>query len=125
MESNKNVVTCKDCLWFDKCGQDKICKHIHFNEEYFEQEVLPRLRENIVPRQERKLSRKSIAQPGVVYDYENTLDYFVVQLINDTLKEIRHGRVAYIFTLNQVEMILSFEPTANIELHDGIFYVSM
>ena len=123
---NQNVITCKDCLWCGNgCEKEKVCEHIHFiSDEYFEKEVLPRLRASIVPRQEKKLSRKSYREPGVVYD-DTAFDYYYVQMINDCLSEMRHKGTYYLFNVDQVRTILSFEPEAHVQLNDGIFYISL
>lgn len=39
----------------------------------------------------------------------DTLDKYYVSMINDTLSEIRKGKVAYLFHLSQVQEIMRFE----------------
>lgn len=45
-----------------------------------------------------------------------SLDAYYVQLINDTLRQIRKGHEAYIFSLDHVKDILRFEPNAQFEV---------
>ena len=39
----------------------------------------------------------------------DTLDKYYVSMINDTLSEIRKGKVAYLFHLSQVQEVMRFE----------------
>lgn len=123
---NQNIITCKDCLWHGNgCEKEKVCEHIHFiSDEHFEEDVLPRLRASVVPRKEKRLSRKSYREPGVIYD-DTAFDYYYVQMINDCLSEIRHKNTYYLYNVDQVKTVLSFEPSANVLLHDGTFYINL
>lgn len=124
MEDN-NIVSCKDCLNYSRCGNSKACKHINFiSDEHFEREVLPKIRESITPREERRLSRKTRRVPGIIYD-DTTFDYYYIQMINNCLKDIREQQTAFLYTIEQVREVLSFEPTASVVLNDGVFYISL
>lgn len=119
--------SCKNCYWNYQCCEDKACEDFTLlDEETFESVILTDMRSRITPRAERKLSRNYYRNRGVVYDDGcDTLDTYYVKMINDTLDEIRHGRMAYIFSLEQVEEILSFEPLADVLLEDGVYYVNL
>lgn len=119
--------SCRNCYWNYQCCEDNACEDFTLlDEETFESIILPDIRDRIKPRPERKLSRNYYRNRGVVYeDGCDTLDAYYVKMINDTLDEIRHGRLAYIFTLEQVEEVLSFEPLADVMLEDGIYYISL
>lgn len=69
------------------------------------------VRGNITPSHDKFLKRVYQKYP---YDTDKTatLDYYYVGMINDTLREIRHGHIAYIFTLKQACEVLRFEPQA-------------
>lgn len=122
---NVNCVSCSDCIWGDMCSENTPCHHIQFlSDEYFQDVVLPRIRESITPRRERRLSRKVIKSSGVDYSGES-LDSYYIAMINDCLNEVRHKRVAYLFNVDQLREVLSFEPDCNIEINDGIFYISL
>lgn len=72
-----------------------------------------KLRKTVVPSRERRLHSPNVApgrRDGVVY--QDTQYHWYVQLINDVLGEIRHGRAAYVFRLDHVKEILRFEPNA-------------
>lgn len=45
-----------------------------------------------------------------------SLDKYYVELINDTLRQIRKGHEAYIFSLDHVKDVLRFEPNAQFEV---------
>lgn len=50
--------------------------------------------------------------------YEDTLDTYYINLINDTLRQIRHRQTAYIFSLYHIRDIFRFEPDANVEYNE-------
>lgn len=39
----------------------------------------------------------------------DTLDKYYVNMINDTLSQIRKGKIAYLFHLSQVQDVMKFE----------------
>lgn len=78
--------------------------------EDFLNKAITALRAVIIPSKEKRLTRHGSKIPGVIY--EDTLDKYYVDMINDTLSEIRKKRTAYIFNLKQVAEILRFEPLA-------------
>lgn len=39
----------------------------------------------------------------------DTLDKYYVNMINDTLSEIRKGKIAYLFHLSQIQEVMKFE----------------
>jgi len=114
-------------MWQGQCRCDGECEHFDpSNEEMFENIILPQIKDEIVPRKERKLSRKIHKNRYVVYDDDYTpLDSYYVGMINDVLQQIRHGDVAYVFTLDQVKEILSFEENTHVILSGGIYYLSL
>ena len=118
---------CLNCMWQGQCRCDGECEHFDpSNEEMFENIILPQIKDEIVPRKERKLSRKIHKNRYVVYDDDYTpLDSYYVGMINDVLQQIRHGDVAYVFTLDQVKEILSFEENTHVILSGGIYYLSL
>lgn len=59
---------------------------------------------------ETKLVRRNKYKPtGGTFGDVFTLDWFYVQLINDSLSELRKGHVAYVFSLHHIIDILRFE----------------
>jgi hypothetical protein len=125
----KNAIKCEDCYWGDKCPSESgnICEHFtYLDENTFEEKVLPYIREHVHSRVEKRLTRKSLRSRMVSYDDSTTpLDDYYVGMINDTLSEIRRGRTAYLYSLEQVWELLSFEPTASIYLKDDTYYVQL
>ncbi len=104
-----------DSLWDDEFE--------FLNEDDFENIVLPYLRETTAVYKEARLSRKIHRSKSVTYnDGVGTLDEYYVRFINDSLRTVRCGEIAYIFNLEQVREILHFEPNTNFTLQDGIFY---
>lgn len=46
-------------------------------------------------------------------------------MINDSLKLIRHGEVAYLYKEEQIKDILTFHPNISLTYADGAFCVSL
>jgi hypothetical protein len=73
--------------------------------------IISRIKHNTPTSNKRKLTRSTLSENKGIR-YEDTLDTYYVGLINDTLDEIRKGRSAYLFTFEQVQDVIKFEPTA-------------
>lgn len=101
------------------------------NEEW--QVLLEYLRVNTLISADNKLKRN--AQNGKVVrlyisltDNEfktDTLDAMYVNFINDTLREVRKGRVAYAYHTYQIMELLRFELELKCDLVNGIFYIKL
>ena len=82
------------------------------NMDSFLGSVVTYLKENTLPSKDRRLKRcvgRTIGTTGMKNDNVTTLDDYYVRLINDTLSEIRHGHVGYVFNLSQLRDVLRFE----------------
>lgn len=55
-------------------------------------------------------------------DNVETIDNTDRQIINDTLSEIRMGRIGYIYHFRYIQTLLKYELNIRVELKDGIFY---
>lgn len=74
--------------------------------------VITYIKENTLPSKDRRLKRRvgrTVGAIGMKNDGVTTLDDYYVRLINDTLSEIKHGHVGYVFTLSQLRDVLRFE----------------
>ena len=78
----------------------------------------------IVPAKTKKLERYSGTTSGGTGS-DTTLDHYYVEMINDTLDEIRAGEVAYIFNARQIADILCFEPRAEFTYEDEAIAVRL
>lgn len=58
---------------------------------------------------DKRLKRVSTGDRNKMTCDGDTLDKYYVSMINDTLSEIRKGKVAYLFHLSQVQEIMRFE----------------
>ena len=76
----------------------------------------------------KKLSRNSYNYfgMGITYRDDCNLDGYYVGLINDTLHNIRHKKLAWVFNLKQVEEIFRFEPNVEVtyDVDDGVYYLA-
>lgn len=109
----KNL-NCENCLWTDSCNGD--CSEIHFvSDEYFENVVLPKLREENEVRTERWMEED---------EDDLSEEYYYSTGLNQSLRDIRSGETAFLYNLQEVKDVLSFEPYINIVLNDGIYYAN-
>lgn len=131
-DTNRKFTCCGLCVWGDSC--EKIdakeaskCKHFSLlDDSQFESVILPYLREHTPPSNKKRLTQHILKNRDITYtDLKPTLDEYYVSMINDTLHEIRSGRTAYIFNLEQVRDIIRFEPRAEFTLYEGIYYVNL
>ena len=81
----------------------------------FMEYVVDALIETVVPRAGKKLRRHPVTDKTTYDDKIPPLDYYYVALVNDTLSEIRKGHEAYIFSLEQLRDVMSFEPRVCVE----------
>jgi len=134
MNSNRKIYhsNCENCQYGGgQCAaMDKLsrCKSYDpVNEELYVDELMEYLRGHIDPSIHKKLNRTiSKSSSDITYDDgSGTLDHYYVGMINDALKEIRHGLTAYVFSESQIAELVRFEPDIEVELNDGIFYVSL
>jgi len=76
----------------------------------------------------KKLSRNSYNYfgMGITYREDFDLDRYYVGLINDTLHNIRHNKLAWVFNLKQVEEVFRFEPDVEVtyDVDDGVYYLA-
>jgi len=126
------VSDCKNCHYGDSCPdvQDKDTSCTDFmpvDENTYISELMASLRYNNIPSVDSRLKRRVPKNRSVDYydDGVTTLDSYYVNMINDTLGEIRAGLTGYVFKAEQVAELLRFEPEIEVEMHDGIFYVSL
>ena len=73
--------------------------------------IISRIRNNTPKTNRKRLERKINRQSNGI-KYEDTLDTYYVQMINDTLSEIKQGHKSYLFSFDHIKEILSFYPTA-------------
>ena len=73
--------------------------------------IVSRIRNNTPKTNRKRLERKINRQSNGI-KYEDTLDTYYVQMINDTLSEIKQGHKSYLFSFDHIKEILSFYPTA-------------
>ena len=78
----------------------------------------------IVPANTKYLSRHSAKTAGGTQS-DTTLDFYYVSMINDTLREIRKGRVGYVYNVRQIVDIRAFEPKAEFTFEDGAVAVRL
>lgn len=120
--------SCSQCIMSKSCLQNgyTCTKFYPDNSDAFLEYVVTYLKENTVPSKDKRLKRRVgvSSSIGMKYDDVTTLDNYYVKFINDTLSEIRHGRLGYIFTLSQLRDVIRFEKNIKVRYYDGCYEVS-
>ena len=89
------------------------------NSRIFLDYVISYLREN-TPRSQDKIMKRKVgfdlqfSRYGFVDDGVTSLDTYYVQMINDTLEQIRTGKVGYVYSLWQVQDVMRYEPLIDV-----------
>lgn len=118
-----------DCC--DFCIKDHQCKHeitydcfITLNNKDFTDKVLELLKKQNTPSKKLFLTRqrsKNISfNDGIA-----TLDSYYVSMINDSIRSLRAGKIAYLFNWNQIIEILRYVPDIKVSVKNHIFYVKL
>lgn len=126
----EDYTNCNDCYWEDctKCGRLKPVNSCDYffptDQEKYTNNLIQKLRERNIPSLEKKLRRRAIKSNNVFNDGVDSLDSYYVSMINDSLKQIRSGDTAYLYSIEQLKDVLRFEPNIKIHYMDGIFHIS-
>lgn len=86
--------------------------------------MVEKIRSNIAPCNKRSMRHIPNTLKKMTDDIE-VLDFYYCQLINEVLKKIRKGGVGYVFTLEQVKDVLSFEPKALVYYNAKLYSFSV
>lgn len=121
--------SCNQCIMKGSCGKyGYTCTRFYpDNTDSFMEMVVHELKRNTLPSKDKRLKRRvgrSISSLGMKRDDITTLDDYYVRLINDTLSEIRYGKMGYVFTLSQLQDVIRFERDIKVRYCDGCYEVS-
>lgn len=84
------------------------------------------LRMNTGKSHDKRLMRRPINDRHRMTCDGDTLDKYYVNMINDTLSEIRKGKTAYLFHLSQIQEVMKFEDIDfTYNSNDGCFAVRL
>lgn len=84
------------------------------------------LRLNTGKSHDKRLMRRPINDRHRMTCDGDTLDKYYVNMINDTLSEIRKGKTAYLFHLSQIQEVMKFEDVDfTYNSNDGCFVVRL
>ena len=123
---NNIYLNCTYCLYSDTCPRYESCEYlspVNDDDEYCNN-LMKRLRAANKKTNQKYISAgfncKSAYNDNVtpIYQYHR-------QRLNDCLKDIRSGLIAYIYSEDDLKTILRFEPEINVTHHDGVFYISL
>lgn len=123
LHSNGIPYSCNQCIMNKSCLQNgyTCTKFYPEHMDSFLDCVVTYIKENTLPSKDKRLKRRvgrAAGTVGIKNDNVTTLDDYYVRLINDTLSEIRHGHVGYIFTLSQLRDVLRFERDVKVRHND-------
>lgn len=93
------------------------------------QSLLSYLKEKNIPSVDKKIPRlkvnKYVIGSYIVLsnnDNVETIDNTDRCIINDTLDEMRKGRMGYVYYIRYIEILLKYEPDMNVNIDDGVFW---
>lgn len=92
------------------------------------QSLLSYLKEKNIPSVDKKIPRlkvnKYVVGSYIVFSNNDNVETIYDNdrsIVNDTLDEIRRRRLAYVYYLKHVEILLKYEPDMNVNIDDGVF----
>lgn len=122
---------CKHCC-FQVCGNkvsnenpctDYCYRFTANNMPNFINSVAEHIEHTSTIRKERLMKRVTplVSQNTTKKDSIYTLDHYYVSMINDTIQEIRKGKTAYIYSIKQLQDVMSYERnfTINYDAESG------
>lgn len=100
------ALTCSSCLYCNNCDHNEPCKHFApVDEDAYLEALMNELRTE---------------DTSTYYDTaDSTCD------IDECLKDIRAGRIAYVCEKEHLAEILHIEPDIDVEYKDGVFYITL
>lgn len=74
-----------------------------------------------IPKSSNKYLKRINVKQRVSSDNITPLDSYYVDFINDSIKQLRDGKTAYVFKLYHIKDIIPFVPDFTVRYNDGIF----
>ena len=124
----KNIVNCDSCKFRNNCNEHKLCgSYYPVNEDKYCDSIMDYIHNKVSTTNEKYLTRHPVLNSdlGLVHDDIYTLDQYYVDMINDNLRLVRNGDVAYCYKIEQIADMYRHQPNIKIELfRDGVFYIT-
>lgn len=131
---NRVPFTCEQCrhyktgchqsaYHYSNVEEEKRCFDFYpINMSTYIDEVVADLRENTIPAKTEYLPKMLTVTNSQFYDDKiEPLYSYYVGMINDSLKLIRKGKSAYVFSFTHIKEILRFEPDIKVAYINGSF----
>lgn len=90
--------------------------------------LLSHLKEKNIPAKDKKIPRlkanKYVVGSYIVLSNNDNVETIYDNdrsIVNDTLDEIRKGRIGYVYYLKHIEIMLKYEPDMNVNIEDGVY----
>lgn len=120
--------SCEQCCLKSSCQKKIPCDSFYpDNMDRYMEIVTTYLKESHPPLNEEKSLKRhvttAIGSHGITSD-TTTLDRYYVNLINDSLSEIRKGRTAYLFYVEQIRDVMRFERDVKVRRNECGYEVS-
>ncbi len=120
--------SCEQCTLKRSCRRGTPCSAFYpENMDAFLQFVLEYFRNNVIPSKDKRLKRCVGNAPntnGMKSDGVTTLDSYYVAFINDTLSQIRHGKIGYVFKIEHIKDVFKYEQDICVKYVDGCYAIS-
>lgn len=119
---------CELCLYFSTCQKYEGCEFLNPTEATSKSaaiiEKVEKLRRSVLPSMHKRIRNAKISS-ALSDDGITPLGEYYATMINDALRDIRRGQIAYLYSLQAIKDIFRFEPAAHVEWQDDVFYISL
>lgn len=127
LQHNNVPYSCEQCCFKMSCQKHIPCVSFYpDNKDRFMENVITYLKGTIPLSKDKNLKRHAVASlrsQGITSD-STTLDGYYVNMINDSLSEIRKGRTAYLFTVGQLKDVIRFERDVKVRINECGYEIS-
>ena len=116
---------CIYCLYSDICPRYESCEYLSpIDEEKYGQHLMEQLRATNFT-SNRKYLPEGSSTKGMYDDNITPLYQYHRRIMNECLKNIRAGRMTYVYTKEELKTIMKYEPNINVLYQDGVFYITL
>lgn len=119
--------SCDQCIMKHSCNQFgyRCVKFYPENMDIFLDNAIAYLETNTSLSKDKRMKRRvgRNKDVGLSSDAVTPLDDYYVGLINDSVSQVRKGKTAYVFSIDQIRDVLRFEKGIHVRYSDGYYSI--
>lgn len=119
-----NKSYCEDCYFNGQC-EDPGAECEYFSptdEDNYCEQLVDRLRREIIPAG-RSYLPKGNSDSKAYDDGLPSIYHYYRQMMNEALRDVRSGNVAFLYYESHLKDFLRYEPDVEVWLRDGVYYI--